>query len=222
VIKNLADLKIVLRNKFIGDFRNMNENGGLNIFPSQFVYYTKVQNHSQLKERYLSKILEDLEQNKFLYESSKTWKCDVVSSFFGNKTKNLKMFGDDFCDAVVWEPLKLLKEELHQTIPMYDFPKKFMLSEIWYNAYEKDYFQEYHKHGQSNFSGIYLIDLHETNKTVFMQDDLPSIITDKYFLYNTEHIKEGNVIIFPSNLQHCVNSCENNRVTVSFNIKIVQ
>ncbi len=132
------------------------------------------------------------------------------------------MFCDDFCDEVIWKPFKLLKEELHQTIPMYDFPEKFMLSEIWYNAYEKDYFQEYHKHGRSNFSGIYLIDLHETNKTVFMQNNPPSIITDKYFLYNTKHIKEGNVIIFPSDLSHCVNSCENNRVTVSFNIKIVQ
>ena len=194
----------------------------LDLFPAQFVYYTKVENYLQLNKKYLQIIQEDLKKNKFLYESSKTWNCDVLSSFFGNKKNNMAMFGDDFCDEVVWKPLGLLKEELHQTIPMYKFPKKFKMTEIWYNSYEKDYFQEYHKHGQSNFSGIYLIDLHETNKTVFMQDDLPSIITDKYFLYNTEHIKEGNVIIFPSNLSHCVNLCENYRVTVSFNIKIVQ
>lgn len=194
----------------------------LDLFPTQFVYHTKVENHLQIKQKYLQIIREDLEKNKFLYESSKIWNCDVASSFFGNKRKNMKMFEDDFCDKIVWKPLTTLKKELTQKVPLHEFPKKVKMTEIWYNAYEKNYFQEYHKHGNSNFSGIYLLDLHENNKTVFKQDELPSTMQNKYFLYSTEHIKEGNVIIFPSNLSHCVQPCENTRISVSFNIKIVQ
>jgi hypothetical protein len=194
----------------------------LEIFPSQFVYYSKIENHSEIKQKYLPIIQEDLKTNKFLYESLTTWSCNVVSSFFGNRKKNLIMFEDDFYDEIVWKSLKKLKEELCQKVSLYEFPKKIKLTEIWYNAYEQGYFQEYHKHGRSNFSGIYLIDLHEENKTVFKQELVPSITLDKYCLYDTKHLQEGTVIIFPANLSHCVRPCENSRVSISFNLKITE
>ena len=194
----------------------------LEIFPSQFVYYSKIENHSEIKQKYLPIIQEDLKTNKFLYESLTTWSCNVVSSFFGNKKKNLKMFEDDFYDEIIWKSLKELEEELYQKVSLYQFPKKIKLTEIWYNAYEKGHFQEYHKHGRSNFSGIYLIDLHEENKTVFKQELVPSITLDKYCLYDTKHLQEGTVIIFPANLSHCVRPCENSRVSISFNLKITE
>lgn len=194
----------------------------LEIFPAQFVYSTKIKNHFQIKQKYLPIIQEDLKNNKFLYESSSSWSCDVISSFFGNKKKNLTMFGDNFYDEIVWKPLAQLKKELSEKISLYKFPKKITLTEIWYNAYEHGYFQEYHKHGRSNFSGIYLIDLHEENKTVFKQELSHSITLDKYCLYDTKHLEEGTVIIFPADLSHCVRPCENTRTSISFNLKIVQ
>jgi hypothetical protein len=194
----------------------------LDIFPCQFVYYTQVENHLELKEKYLSKILDDMEANKTLYGTLNTWKCNVISSFFSDKGKNLMMFGDEFYNQVVWNPLRSLKSEMAKTISLYQFPKKIKLSEIWYNAYDSKLYQEYHNHGTSNFSGIYLFDLNETNKTVFKQDKMPSMCLDKYCLYDTSHIGEGNVIIFPSDLSHCVKPCETNRITISFNLRITE
>jgi hypothetical protein len=194
----------------------------LEIFPPQFVYYTEVENHLELKQKYLQSIQEDLKTNKFLYESKSSWTCNVASSFFGNKKKNLSMFGDDFYDEVIWHPLGKLKEELHQKVSLYKFPKKIQLTQVWYNSYDPGYYQEYHQHGTANFSGIYLIDLQEKNKTVFRQKLESSIMLDKYYSYNTKHLQEGMVIIFPSNLPHCVQPCENNRTSISFNLKITK
>lgn len=194
----------------------------LDLFPARFVYCQSIQNHIHYKKKYLSKIRNDLQQNKFLYDSRSNWKCNTTSSFFGNKKKNIQMFDDEFYQDIIWNQLKKLKKELENSIALYKFPELLELKEIWYNIYEKGTYQEYHDHKGSNFSGVYFIDLNEENKTIFKQEDLTAISNNKYYLYDTKYVKEGDVIIFPSDLLHCVEPCETDRITISFNLKILQ
>ncbi len=200
-----------------------NEIDVLDLFPARFVYHETVNNHQHYKDKYLPIIQDDLKQNQFLYNSRNIWKCNTTSSFFGNKRKNIQMFeSGNFYQDVIWDQIQKLKIELENSIALYKFPKLLELKEIWYNIYENGTYQEYHDHVGSNFSGVYFLLLEEENKTMFKQENLPTISTNKYYLYNTKHIKEGDVIIFPSDLLHCVEPCETNRITISFNLKIIQ
>jgi hypothetical protein len=190
----------------------------LDIFPCNFVYYTKIKNHEKIKEKYLPRILCDHEINGEFYKNKNTWNCDTSTSFFAPYENNAHLFDEQFYEEVIWEPLRTLIGELDNLVNFYTQPEKLALADIWYNIYDKGQFQECHDHAKTNFSGIYLLDLNEENKTMFYQHGAMSVYTDNFYSYNTKHIEEGNVIIFPSNLLHSVNPCESGRITISFNI----
>ena len=78
--------------------------------------------------------------------------------------------------------------------------------------------EEIHEHtGAGDFSGIYLLELNETNKTHFY---CSGGNTAMKLLANTRNIPEGSIILFPSHLLHYVTPCEAERATVSCNISL--
>jgi len=80
----------------------------------------------------------------------------------------------------------------------------------WFHIYEKDYGFGWHTHGESNFSGIYYVDLKDNKyKTEFMNTDIP--------------IEEGNLLIFPSFLLHRSPVIKNKvkKIIVSFNFSML-
>jgi hypothetical protein len=190
----------------------------LEIFPCNFLYHNRIENHEQIKEKYLSLIECDHELNKDFYKEQSTWACNISSNYFGDSEHNISMFDDEFYHSIVWSPLKDAIQKLCNSISCFQAPSTFKLTKIWYNAYTENKYQECHEHGDSNFSGIYIMSMEEKNKTLFFQNQLNSAYPHSFYCFDTLHIEEGSVIIFPSSLLHSVSPCEKERVTVSFNI----
>lgn len=195
------------------------------IFPSNFVYWNKIENHNEIKKEYYPKILNS--QQKLQRKNKWLAKC---TTSFGHEEENNIFANDKFLNEVVW---KSFDDMLEKNLTCYSLPSQSYLYEVWFNTYKEGDFQEVHDHQGANFikdnaihamtySAIYLMHLEEKNKTVFYQTSpCPGDYGKNNFCYTTEHIEEGNIIFFPSNLLHYVLPCSKNRCTVSFNIMSV-
>lgn len=195
------------------------------IFPSKFVYWESIENHHEIKKKYLQKIYNDARANETKYRNNRTWKCKVNSSFF-DENRITSTLDEYFYKEVIWKSFDNMLKEMNEKISL-PFPKESNINDIWYNVYQKGEWQEVHDHYEHSYnhsksgyySGIYLIELHEDNKTIFYNSDtISSFNTNTSIHYSTEHMKEGTIILFPSELEHYVNPCLNKRVTISFNI----
>mgnify|MGYP003318258643 CR=1 FL=1 len=118
-----------------------------------------------------------------------------------------------------------------------------IIDEIWMNAYEKSHFQEGHTHLPGFFSGIHYVcfDPEEHIGTTFVnpQADIYAYLTHMNIHsegtsidmdvnphldeFGDVDVEEGDIIIFPSCLEHMVkkNMSDKLRITVSFNINRV-
>lgn len=180
-------------------------------FKPPFIFWTEIPNHKQIKEKYLPQIKKSFEENKEDMRVAR-WNCEDSYSSIDVSTPYLR--DNEFVDSVIWNPL----DEMLSEVDLCMYPSDSELSNIWFNYYVKGGYQEVHIHDGSNFpsfSGIYLMDVNEPNTTGF-------IVMDQIHYLNstvlTKDIKEGSVILFPSNLPHYVNPVKDNRYTVSFNI----
>lgn len=195
-------------------------------FPTKFVYWEKVKNHSYIKEKYLPIINNHREKyGDYCKEIIQTnWNCDCYSSFFMRNSELHINFEDEFLKTVIWDNFDKMLYELNNSILKVPMPKSSYILDIWYNYYERGMFQELHTHESSevpiHYSGIYLLDLKENNTTVFSDNNNCKLYSTNTFIKNfqTNHIEEGNVIFFPAELMHFVNPCITNRTTISFNI----
>lgn len=176
-------------------------------FPSNFVFYTKVRNHEQLKKKLLPQI--------YANESSITYKGeyqDSITNYFEENNILLDM-EEEIYHNVVWDPFNEMLEDPNLNIV--HRPQESKLQSMWYNVYrDGKCWHKTHTHPSSTFSGIYLLHLEGENGTVFTQ------LGHQLFemSYNTKNNVEGEVIIFPSSLPHSVVSFGTHKVSISFNI----
>jgi hypothetical protein len=120
--------------------------------------------------------------------------------------------------------LKIIGKELINLIKK---PFTVELTNIWENNYIENDFQENHIHTNSHFSfvvykkcvdsktkffstGYYLI------QSFYLKNNLDELFETTY----TPKLKENNIIIFPSFLEHMVTKCSNVK-TISGNINIL-
>ena len=176
-------------------------------FPSNFIFYTKVRNHEQLKKKLLPQI--------YANESSITYKGqyqDSITNYFEENNILLDMEKEIYHN-VVWDPFNEMLEDPNLNIV--HRPQESKLQSIWYNVYRDDKcWHKTHTHPSSTFSGIYLLHLEGENGTVFYQFGHQLFEMN----YNTKNNVEGEVIIFPSSLPHSVVSFGTHKVSISFNI----
>lgn len=180
-------------------------------FDSPFVAWYPVNNHQELKEKYLPIITQQKQEIQF---DSISFANNSHTSYYHRDLDNpLKQ--KDLIDAIVWQPFDSLLNE-KQITPS---PTKSNLKDIWWNYYYHNGYAKPHKHVTSDFSGIYLLQLDEPNTTEFLQ--ISGELPNHPFMqkeYSTQHITEGHVIIFPSFLLHYVTPCSKTRVVISWNI----
>lgn len=186
--------------------------GELVTFPAKFVYYDKVEKHEELKKLLLEPILKDAEANKEYYNNHERWDCEVITSFFDN-SKGMSIL--EQCPLLkdsIWKVVDAMMEKAH----LNGLPKESWITQCWYNLYKKGYSQEIHQHCGSDFSGIYILQSNEPNKTVFYSEESHRLLNKSW---RTDEIGEGTIMIFPSHFSHYVNPIEDdNRITIAFNI----
>ena len=202
-------------------------------FPHHFVYWTKVENHEDIKKKYLP-IIRDNENNTIFNNPFPL--CDVNTSFCLTEL-NKFLHEDTITKNVVWNPLmNMINEHNKKNLFKIDH-KASIINDAWYNTYKLNQFQETHNHRGSyiyhndskyyqTYSVIYIIDsAEERNNTVFKLDGpLPFININDDCKFNTskvEDIGEGTVIIFSSLLNHFVLPIYNSRTTISYNVSTI-
>lgn len=197
------------------------------VWPSPFLFWTEVENHNKLKKDLLPKIKSESKKEHYHTTPGKinrrkgknpvVWYCEVITSHF-DMEESENIFTEEIKSLIIEDPLKQFYDDINCPVPIK--PKKHILKDIWFNFYEPGYWQEKHTHAGSTYSGIYILELNEKNPTVFYNYSSSTFNYEKTMepIYTTTHIKEGNVLLFPSEFVHSVNVCSNQRATISFNI----
>jgi hypothetical protein len=199
-------------------------------FPIDFVYSQKVNNHNQIK----TKILKEINLRKNTEEPC--WELSKLTTSFRNtKEYNEFLYSDDIANDIVWNPLNNMFKEIKDIINFsWATPKSSIISNSWYNIYEKGDCQEIHEHISSyntksyipSFSMIYIVDNEGQKNTTVFRKRFP--LTGKsphvnaiYDTANCEDIVEGTVMIFPYHLEHYVLPETNKKITCSYNIRTI-
>jgi uncharacterized protein (TIGR02466 family) len=132
------------------------------------------------------------------------------------------------------EPFKNLKIELDLRIQDY-FNKiiclekkiKPYITQSWLNFTEIYQYHHKHRHSNSLISGVFYINCNENfDKITFFSDKFSSIKFDikEWNIWNSETwyfpIKTGDIILFPSSLNHMVETKKENniRISLAFNV----
>tara|TARA_R100000388_G_C7220774_1_gene148823 strand:+ start:466 stop:1092 length:627 start_codon:yes stop_codon:yes gene_type:complete len=184
---------------------------------NSYIWKSKVKYDN--KENLIKTLSEDFYKNKNKLTSR--WDCFVYSSFRDLEQNNI---AEDLLD-IIWEKVS---EYLNNCPKELQIKGTYILSEIWYNVYEKNYFQNIHDHGNSLFSGCYYLkfnkDIH--HQTTFYNPnynlDYEKLEDNPLFSFEPD-CEEDDLIIFPSNLKHGTKGIKEKtsddlRITISFNI----
>lgn len=108
----------------------------------------------------------------------------------------------------------------------------FILDEAWFNIYNKNDFQEYHSHSKHSLSAVYFLCSSEKNSAnIFFKspinDDSQEPFSQPFtpFTFKTANYypTPGRLIIFRSNINHCVerHTSDKLRISLAYNFKIV-
>ena len=101
------------------------------------------------------------------------------------------------------------------------------IRESWCNISSKNSFQHYHLHDDNDLSGVYYFQTTgEDGDIVFSNPSLVNRyhkVTSKINSCVSYKPEVGKILIFPSFLEHAVlhNATDNTRISITFNVKIV-
>ena len=105
---------------------------------------------------------------------------------------------------------------------------KFFLKNLWINSNEKDCYNAPHIHPNSDFSGVYYLNVPQKNgEIVFYKDNsfgtsgLNDFLDSDYFIDHFQiKPQKGLLLLFPSCMRHMVNPHyeDLSRISISFNI----
>jgi len=196
----------------------------IELFPST-LYLQKVKEHDKIKKACLDYVIPNYEENPSTFVEA--WDADVWTTY-----------GQDV--DIPWrELLPLYSNEFKSFANDLNIEGNPMVRDVWLNAYKENQNQEIHEHLPGHFSAIHYIsfDKEEHLPTIFINpmrqvaisnapsfsgeiNNTPSTWVGQSFV----KVEEGDLLIFPSYLEHKVPKQKSNklRVTLSFNINFVK
>jgi len=207
-------------------------------FPCDYVYWTHVEDHENIKAKYLPKVREAEKKHK---GNTQGLIGEAVTGYTedDNLTDELNKFirEPDITNSVVWNSInKLLKDNIEdKNMWKFRFTESY-IKVAWYTSYDANVYFPLHTHDDGepmfrngmtyypSFSMIYILnDENERNSTVFKTFENPrSLCARKEITFNTGNIpdiKEGSVLIFPAHLPHYViQAMKPGRVTIAYNL----
>lgn len=202
----------------------------IKFFPTNFVSYSKVEKHDEIKDEILPRILHYAQRHKdsFSHKWDEITKSKVITTYRTGIDKDIAaIILDKYIKYMVWDPFK----EVVDFAGVRKFDDAGVTS-CWWNVYNTGDYADMHTHsagvkGNPNYSGVYFLDMDEENTLEFVSPVLSSThpIDSTFHTMTTggyedpsHNIGEGMVCIFPSSLMHHVKPCAKRRVTISFNI----
>jgi hypothetical protein len=207
--------------------------GLVNIF-SPFYWKEKLEGHDYIKKEYVPLMLENYKEAPL---ASDDW--NVHTSY--NREHVLK-------HKIDWNiAFPYYKEYINRFLKEYlgeGYHDWEICGGLWYTAYGPGQCADIHEHVPDNFSIVHFIKfnpnehwpitfINPASATTKYMLDLNPVLKDKinfndsrHSLFHprfTPHIEEGDLVIFPSHLEHMVpkTDSEEIRITIAFNIKII-
>lgn len=164
----------------------------------------------------------DLKKIKLINQKlEKTWLSDTNSSYKNTLDENIENVIDkDSLTYLLKSIVKLFEEKQQQKF-------EISLINIWENIYNNNDFQEPHIHTKSDFSFIIYKKVEKNGgKTLFFNPsrnfiDPFSNISYMYDKTFQPHCKKGQIVLFPSFLEHMVLKTSNQH-TISGNIRFIK
>lgn len=160
--------------------------------------------------------------------------CNVKSSYFNNVfiRNNHRLDFDCMFSDMLFNEIELFCKELN--INEYN-KDSLKIQDIWFNDYKFGDFQESHNHSgpQTIFSFVYLLKSAHSNldsklcfgnprSNLFKYNNYERLFNvNEYKTHFIPDLKNGDLIIFPSHMDHYVSIHKNkdvNRITISGNI----
>jgi predicted 2-oxoglutarate/Fe(II)-dependent dioxygenase YbiX len=197
------------------------------LFPIS-IFHSSVENNNKIKD--------------LLIPHVENYKKDLNTAPSGwMTTKIITSYENDEINSIFQEGEELSNEIKSQYTNVLDtfFDKKWQgyIESIWFNYYENGEYQEFHTHlGTFNklihFAGVHFVSFDSSvhNSLIFLdpisklRNFSLEIDSNNYNEIYTLNAKEGDIVIFPSYLEHGVKSGistpGNPRITISFNISI--
>ena len=206
----------------------INPDYGIFTFPSEYIFCYSVPNHKEIKQDILPRILNEYQEKQ--QEESYRWnpgsKSNVTTNYY---QMNETLLSPEQQVDVIWNPMDAMLSIFYAPDsplrPCPDAPKESNINSLWWNVYNEGDYVELHNHSPAGVSGFYLIDLPEDqeNGTVFSYRN-PYALSHKMEMWamrhQAKHLKEGDVVLFPSSLEHYVNPTKGRKVSISFNIEV--
>ena len=201
------------------------------IFPVSY-YKDNIQNNQELKDLIVPKIMNSIDD----LEVPQLWFTNKIkTSFLGEKQgKEVLMNKDQII-------LSRLQQEYEKCLNKFfeDTHHSISVDKLWYNCYVDGEFQEMHCHvgqpsNRPHFSCVHFLSFDSTrHKPVVFEDPIYQLRVLSVEMignqYSSEHypdIREGDFIMFPSYLRHCVypspSTPDYPRITISMNFKVLE
>jgi len=198
-----------------------------NIFPVT-IYKTRIEDNDFLKEKIVSGVEKALPE----LDSPEDWATDNLKTSFEGEPKGK--------EVLIGKNNLLLKEKYSNAISeIFDREIAWeIVDDIWYNYYEKGSYQELHEHIADPFQKIHFSCIHylsydkDVHTAAEFYDPISSIRShsftlDKDFVgdFFVSQVEEGDLIMFPSYLQHRVlpqKVSDIPRITLSFNFRLLR
>jgi uncharacterized protein (TIGR02466 family) len=183
------------------------------------VYYTTLEKHEIYKKTFLSFVEDDQ-----YFQEAKNWDSKTETTFMHPLNQTLP-----------WRDLvNDVSTHLFEYMKIFDPHSKYRIgTDAWLNRYKFGGYQEQHNHvGEKNFfSCAYMLDVpDDSGKFVFVDTNLDfyasvgfykvfNIVPSRAFI---PPLKEGDLIIFPSYMDHYVtkNNTDRVRSTISMNFTL--
>ena len=199
------------------------------LFPITF-FQTRVPNNDEIKEILVPKLLEDSKE----LAPPKGWLTNKLkTSFDGEKPGKEVFFGKDDTYQTILE-----QKYAYCIDSIFDAHYRIAIDEIWYNVYQENEWQETHDHlgmggDGPQFSCIHFLSFdpnrHEPPTFKDPMHQLRSLSLElarnKYEEIWVPDISEGDLIVFPSYLQHAVPpgpaTKDYPRISIAFNFKVL-
>ena len=195
-------------------------------FPCHYVYWGQVKDHENIKSKLLPIINSLISKNKY---TNPFKACTMTTNF----SKMSDFMDRETMDKIIGTHLEEMVSETN-CFPILK-PLDAIVTEYWFNVYQKGDFQEMHNHRclpllkngkryDNIFSIVYILNSEEDNSTIFklMGTDTPYFPMMKdcdFYTGGIEEIKEGTLLIFSSQLNHFVRPIEKSgRITIAFNV----
>lgn len=194
----------------------------IELFPVT-IFKTQVENNNRLKEILVPDILESCNS----FSIPEDWTTHKIRTSFGQE------------DDVIESNRNLLESEYIECMrEVFDKDFNVEIESIWYNVYTDGEYQEVHDHlgtplKPSHFSFIHFLSYDKKiHRPPEFHDPLSQIRNLSIELDRTRcghvyvpDVKEGDLLMFPSYLQHCVPSGKSTiypRITISFNVRVLK